>query len=113
MKKHFLLILTIILTSFNSVFAQQVPQDIQEYVKKHFENTYFRFDGLVILPDNTVYIPVIPAKFDTEIENLDIKETIPAGKDFTKLPDAVIFNNDFVLLKVINDKTGATTLLTQ
>ena len=113
MKKIFLLILTIILTSFNNAFAQQIPQNIQEYVKKYFEDAYFRFDGLVILPDNTVYIPVIPAKFDTEIEELNIKETIPANKEFSKLPDAVIFNNDFVLLKVINDKTGASTLLTQ
>jgi len=113
MKKIFLLILTIILTSLNSVFAQQIPQNIQDYVKKHFENTYFRFDGLIVLPDNTVYLPVIPAKFDIEIENLEIKETIPAGKDLSKLPDAVIFNNDFVLLKIIKDKTGASTLLTQ
>ena len=113
MKKIFLLIFSIILTSFNNVFAQQIPQNIQDYVKSHFQDAYIRFDGLIILPDNTVYLPVIPAKFDIEVEELSIKETIPANKDFSKLPDAVIFNNEFVLLKVIKDKTGASTLLTQ
>ena len=113
MKKIFLLIFSIILTSFNNVFAQQIPQNIQDYVKSHFQDAYIRFDGLIILPDNTIYLPVIPAKFDIEIEELSIKETIPANKDFSKLPDAVIFNNEFVLLKVIKDKTGASTLLTQ
>ena len=113
MKRLFLLFLSIILTSFSNAYAQQIPQNIQDFVKNHFQDAYIRFDGLIVLPDNTVYLPVIPAKFDIEVEELNIKETIPANKDFSKLPDAVIFNNEFVLLKVLNDKTGAATLLTQ
>ncbi len=113
MQKIFLLILTVLMTSFNAVLAQTVPQNIQDFVKNSFNDAYFRFDGLVILPDNTVYLPVIPAKFDTDVETLEIKETIPANKDLTKLPDAVIFNNDFVLLKVLKDKNGGSTLLNQ
>lgn len=113
MKKLFLLILSIFLTSFNAIFAQVLPQNVQDYVKTFFKDAYFRYDGVVILTDNTVYLPVIPAKFDIEVENLEIKETIPANKDFAKLPDAVIFNNDFVLLKVLRDKNDTPTLLNQ
>lgn len=114
MKKNlFTIILTLLLTSFNAAFAQQVPQNVQDFVKSFFNDTYFRYDGAVILPDNTVYLPVIPAKFDIDVENLEIKETIPANKDFSKLPDAVIFNNDFVLLKVLREKNDTPTLLNQ
>ena len=112
-KKFFTTILTLLLTSINVAFAQQVPQNVQDFVKNFFTDTYFRYDGAVILPDNTVYLPVIPAKFDIDVENLEIKETIPANKDFSKLPDAVIFNNDFVLLKVLRDKNDTPTLLNQ
>ncbi len=112
-KKIFTTILTLLLTSINAAFAQQVPQNVQDFVKNFFTDTYFRYDGAVILPDNTVYLPVIPAKFDINVENLEIKETIPANKDFSKLPDAVIFNNDFVLLKVLKDKNDTPTLLNQ
>lgn len=112
-KKFFTTILTLLLTSIHAAFAQQVPQNVQDFVKNFFTDTYFRYDGAVILPDNTVYLPVIPAKFDIDVENLEIKETIPANKDFSKLPDAVIFNNDFVLLKVLRDKNDTPTLLNQ
>lgn len=112
-KKVCFIILALILTSLNSVFAQKIPQNIQDFITNSFKDTYFRYDGTIILPDNTVYLPVIPAKFDIDVENLEIKETIPANKEFTKLPDAVIFNNDFVLLKVLKDKTDAPTLVDQ
>ncbi len=112
-KTFFTIISTLLLASFNTATAQQVPQNVQDFVKNSFKDTYFRYDGVIILPDNTVYLPVIPAKFDIEVENLEIKETIPANKEFSKLPDAVIFNNDFVLLKVIRDKNGSATLLNQ
>ncbi len=113
MKKIFLLILTFVLTSFNSVWAHVIPQNVQDYVKNIFPQAYIRFDGLVILPDNTVYLPVIPAKFDVEVEQLEIKSTIPSNKDFAKQPDAIIFNNDFVFLKVLRDKNDTPTLLNQ
>jgi len=102
-----------LVTTFNVATAQIVPQEIQDYVKKVYENAYFRFDGLVILPDNTVYVPLNPAKFDIEVEELEIKETIPANKTLANHPDAIIFNNDFVLLKVIKEKNGHATLLNQ
>lgn len=112
-KKIFTIILVLLLSLFNRAIAQQIPQNVQDFVKNFYKDAYFRYDGVIILPDNTVYLPVIPAKFDIEVENLQIKETIPANKDFSKLPDAVIFNNDFVLLKVLRDKNNTPTILNQ
>ncbi|MBO7673327.1 hypothetical protein J6S88_07980 [bacterium] len=93
--------------------ANVIPDQIQEYIKNIFPDTYFRYDGTIILPNNTVYLPVIPAKFDIEIDKAEIKQTLPANKNLSALPDAVIFNNDFSLLKVIKDKNNNYTLLEQ
>ncbi len=94
----------------SSAYATQLPQDLKDFVNKSFPKTDFRFDGVVILPDNTVYLPLIPAKFD-KADALTVKATIPAGKTFVQKPDAVIFSNDFVLLKVITDAKGNKTLV--
>lgn len=97
--------------AFNSAFAQRVPENVQNFVNSTFKDAYFRFDGEVILPDNTIYLPVIPAKFSSEDEKLTLKKTIPDNLDFSKKPDAVILSNDFVLLKVLREKDGTLTLL--
>ena len=95
----------------NGAFAQRVPVNVQDFVSSTFKDAYFRFDGAVILPDNTIYLPVIPAKFSSQDEKLTLKKTLPENTDFSKKPDAVILSNDFTLLKVIKNKDGSTTLL--
>lgn len=108
-------LLTLCLISSLTLFApdtaqaQKVPDKIQNYVAKVFPKTNFRFDGVIILPDNTIYLPLFPAALD-EIEELEIKSTIPAGKTLAQKPDVVIFNNDFVLLRVIDEKDGSRTI---
>ena len=94
----------------SSAYATQLPQDLKDFVNKSFPKTDFRFDGVVILPDNTVYLPLIPAKFDKE-GDITVKSTVPAGRTFAQKPDAVIFSNDFVLLKLITESNGSKTLV--
>lgn len=110
-RKLFLIFALFLFT--NACHAHVIPDEIQTYIKNIFPDTYFRFDGTIILPNNTVYLPVIPAKFDIETDTTEIKQTIPADKSLSNLPDAIIFNNDFVLLKVIKDKNNNFSLLNQ
>ncbi len=98
-------LLTIGLQSFSAA----VPDNVQQLVNKDFPKTNFRFDGLVILPDNTLYLPLFPAKI-LNPEDLTVKETIPASKTLSSKPNIIIFNNDFVLLKVITDTKGNRTI---
>ena len=49
----------------------------------------------------------------TDINGLEIKETYPAGRTLAQRPDIVIFNNDFVLMKVLTDGQGHRTVLHQ
>ena len=90
-------------------FAAQIPDNVQQFINKDFPKTDFRFDGVIILPDGTVYLPLFPSKF-LNPENLSIKQTYPTGKTLASKPNVVILNNDFVLLKVLTDKNGHKTV---
>ncbi len=101
--------LVIILSAILPAYAVKLPENVQNFVKEVFPDTTFRFDGVVILPDGTVYLPLIPSQFNTT-EEVAIKSTIPEGKAMKEKPDAVILSNDYVLLKMITSK-GKNTVI--
>lgn len=107
--RKFLFILLLMAVTSTAVFAAKIPTDLQSYVEKSFPKTNFRFDGVIILPDSTVYLPLFPAK-PLNVEEVSVKSTIPTGKTLAQKPEIVIFNNDYVLLKVIADKNGKKTV---
>jgi hypothetical protein len=87
-----------------------MPAEVSDYINETVPGTEIRFDGVVILPDNTVYLPLYPSLF-SDIKTLKITESIPAGKTLKDRPDVIIFNNDFVLMKVIKNSDGYKTVL--
>ena len=91
------------------ISAATIPADIQQVINKDFPKTTFRFDGMIILPDGTMYLPLFPAKI-IKPEKLSIKQAYPSGKTLASKPNVVIFNNDFVLLKVLTDTHGNKTI---
>ena len=111
MRKIFLLIGIMAFLSAPSM-AAKMPEDVQAYIKNINPQADIRFDGVIIFPDSTVYLPLYPSLF-SDIKKLEIKETFPAGKTLAEKPDIVIFNNDFVLLKVLSDGQGHKTVLHQ
>jgi len=108
MKKLLLILSMFVLTSLSG-FAVQVPQQVQDYVNKTFPDTNFRFDGAIILPDNTMYLPVFPSK-EEKVDNIEIKSVYPLNTTLKNKPDMVIFNSGYVLLKVINTNGRKTVL---
>lgn len=96
--------------SCNSSYAAKIPTDVQEYIDKTVPGTDIRFDGVIILPDNTIYLPLFPSLF-SDIKTLEVKESFPAGKELNQKPDIIIFNNDFVMMKVLSDGQGHKTVL--
>lgn len=103
--RKFLIALIIFLTTAGYAYAAKLPDDVKNMVNQSFPNTNFRFDGVIILPDNTIYLPVIPARI-LDPETLEISETIPKNKKISEKPDVIIFNNDYVLLKVTDMPDG-------
>ncbi len=110
--RKLLLLLGIILISCSGAFAAKLPEEVQAYINKTVPGTDIRFDGVVILPDNTIYLPLFPSLF-SDIKQLKVKESFPAGKELNQKPDIIIFNNDFVMMKVISDGEGHRTVLHQ
>uniref|UniRef100_UPI004025D09A YncE family protein n=1 Tax=Candidatus Stercorousia sp. TaxID=3048886 RepID=UPI004025D09A len=103
-------VVTAVMMSFSvPAFATKIPDNVQKFVVKDFPNTTFRFDGVIILPDNTIYLPLLPAKIINP-EKLEIKQTYPTGKTLASKPNIVILNNDFALLKVLTDTNGNKTI---
>ncbi len=90
-------------------FAAKIPDNVQQFISNDFPKTTFRFDGVIILPDNTIYLPLFPAKVITP-ETIQIKQTYPSGKSLADKPNIVILNNDFALLKVLTDTHGNKTI---
>lgn len=109
MKKVFLLLVLFLFSCLNSN-AAKIPDDVRNYIEQAIPNTDIRFDGVIILPDNTIYIPLFPSLF-SDVKNLAIKQTYPADKDLSQKPDIIIFNNDFVMMKVLTDGKGHKTVL--
>ena len=108
--RKLLLILGALLVTCTTSFAAKIPDDVREYINKTVPNTDIRFDGVIILPDNTVYLPLYPSLF-SDIKKIAVKESYPAGQELNQKPDIIIFNNDFVMMKVLSDGQGHKTVL--
>lgn len=108
MKKLFL-VLGILLISCTNVFAAKIPTEVADYINKRITGVDFRFDGVIIFPDNTLYLPLYPSLF-SDVSDINIKESFPANTNIENKPDIVIFNNDFVLMKVLTDGQGHKTV---
>jgi len=108
--RKMLLVLLLMLSTANISFAAKIPDNIKQTVTSAFPNATYRFDGLITLPDNTLYLPLFPSNFYDDSE-LKIKYTIPANKQLSDKPDAVVFSNNFVLLKIIKTKNGQNTVV--
>lgn len=108
--RKLLVTLSIMLFCNSGVFAAKIPADVQAYILEKVPQADIRFDGVIIFPDNTVYLPLYPSLF-SNVTKLKIKESHPANVDLKQEPDVIIFNNDFVLLKVLSDGEGHRTVM--
>lgn len=109
MKKIFITI-ALLMSVLLPANATKLPDNVQNFITATYPKSVFRFDGVVILPDNTVYLPLIPSKFNTETV-ADIKYTIPENKTLEQKPNAIVLTNDYVLLKLIKNNKGKNTIL--
>lgn len=105
MKAKILLITLCMVLINQCALASRLPDDFWNYLKKELPNSTQRFDSLVVLPDGTTYIPLYPAQ-ESEEKNIKVEYTYPEGRSLASKPEVVIFNNSFVLLKLLKDKNG-------
>ena len=108
--RKLLLLIGIFLITASCSFAAKFPEEVRGYIEQNVPNAEIRFDGVIIFPSNTIYLPLYPSLF-SDIKSLSIKRTYPAGLSLAQEPDIVIFNNDFVLMKVLTDSSGKKSVL--
>ncbi len=92
-----------------SANASKLPIEVWEYVKEQLPSSTQRFDSVVVVSSDVMYIPLYPAQTNA-VGTLKIEYTYPAGKTLKDKPEIVVFNNNFVLLKLFKDKNGDYTL---
>lgn len=93
-----------------SASAATLPTEVVGYIKKEQPAAEIRFDGLITVRD-CLYLPLFPAKV-IKPSSITVKKSVPENKTLKDMPDILVLNNDFVLLKVI-EKDGKRSVLYQ
>lgn len=106
------LALSLILNLTNTANATKLPNDVWKYVKTSLPNAQQRFDSVILLSDDMMYIPLYPPA-DKTVDKIEISYTYPQGKTLKQLPEVVLLNNGYSLLRVSKDKNGNYTLTTK
>ncbi len=104
-----LLFLFIFFISQNMVFASKLPEDVWKYIKANIPQAQQRFDSVITVSDDVMFIPLYPPALQ-ETENIAIEYSYPQNTSLAKLPEVVLLNNGYSLLKVSKDKNGNYTL---
>lgn len=108
--KKIILTLVLLFATATNVFAAKIPDNVKILIKKDFAKADFRFDGLITLPDGTIYLPLSPALVKKP-PVIELKSTLPAGKKIADKPDVIILNNDYAFLKILTDQKGRKSVL--
>lgn len=101
-------LLVYFLTAMSS-YATKLPPNILQTLKTDLPKSVVRFDGLVSLPDGTVYLPVLPSNPKKNAVG-KVVSTYPSNKKLSQLPEVVLFDSNFALLKVVKNKDGKPTV---
>ena len=82
--------------------ASQLPKMVKDYLTTQKKVPTVRFDGVVTYNNEVMYLPIYPS-YPKEVEKLQIVKTYPENQTMDNLPDLVLFNNNFSLLKVVKN----------
>ena len=107
--KSILLCFIFLLTGFMSAEATQLPKEVKTFLQTQKRIPTVRFDGIVVYNSDVMYLPVIPA-YPNDVTELNIVKTYPENKTMDELPDMVLFNNNYALLKVIRTGEGTVSV---
>ena len=94
---------------FQASYASKLPDDVWKYVKSNLPDAKQRFDSVITLSDDIMYIPLYPAA-SQDVEKIAIEYSYPSSQSLKQLPEVILLNNGYSLLKVFKDNTGNYTL---
>ena len=104
-KKNILTLSLSVLMLSSGAFATKLPNDVWSYVKAQLPQVQQRFDSVLTISDDVMYIPLYPPT-TTSVDEIKIEYVYPSGKSLKDLPEVVLLNNGYSLLKVFKDNKG-------
>lgn len=106
-------IVTLSLLSFlaftQNANATKLPNDVWQYVQKQIPTVQQRFDSVLLLDNDIMYIPLSPPSA-TSVSELKIEYSYPENQALKDLPEVILLNNGYSFLKVFKDSAGNYTL---
>jgi hypothetical protein len=94
-KKNILTLSLSAFLAFNlSADASKLPNDVWNYVKEQLPLSQQRFDSVVTLNDDVMYIPLYPPT-DTTVDEIKVEYSYPENKTLKDLPEVVLLNNGY------------------
>ena len=89
--------------------ASKLPNDVWNFVKEQLPKAQQRFDSVLTLSDDVMYIPLSPPS-TIMVDEIKVEYIYPSNKTLKELPEVVLLNNGYSLLKVFKDEKGNYTL---
>ena len=90
-------------------FGSKLPNDVWGFVSNQLPNVQQRFDSVLTLSDDIMYIPLYPPSA-ISVNEIKIEYTYPENKTIKDLPEVILLNNGYSFLKVFKDEKGNYTL---
>lgn len=109
MRLKALIILALMMVFIQDAQASRLPENVWDYIKRELPRATQRFDSVIVLDENTMYVPLYPAQRN-DVESLTINYTYPNKQTLKQKPEVVVFNNNFALLKIFKDSKGNYTI---
>ena len=91
------------------VEATQLPKEMKEYLLSQKKVPTIRFDSIIVYSNDVMYLPVLPA-YPEKVDKVKIVKTYPNNQSMDSLPDVVVFNNNYSLLKIIRKDANTLTV---
>lgn len=104
-----LIILALAMVFIPDAKASRLPDNFWSYIKQELPRATQRFDSVIVLDENTMYVPLYPAQ-RSSADTISVEYTYPAKQTLKQKPEVIIFNNNFVLLKIFKDSKGNFTI---
>ena len=108
-KRIFLVFAIVFLLTNNISLASKLPNDVWKFVKSNLPFAQQRFDSVITLNNDLMYIPLYPPSI-APVDTIKIEYTYPDNKIFKDYPEVILLNNGFSFLRVSKDKDGNYTL---
>ena len=76
MRLKALIILALMMVFIPDAQASRLPENVWDYIKRELPRATQRFDSVIVLDENTMYVPLYPAQRN-DVESLTINYTYP------------------------------------